>query len=479
MIRKITYMTFSLLNFNFLIFAQVTLPRVFSDNMVLQQGKPVNVWGTASANESVTVIFGDQTVKTIADINGKWHIKLKALKATDISRQMIVKGKNTIIFNNVVVGEVWICCGQSNMDYPLDVKLTNYTVSETDYAIYKQELNTPKNPLIRFMYVEKKLGNEIATKGWLESSDTTLKYIAASGYFFAKELAEKINIPIGIISNAWRGTQIENWTPVWAYQQSAVYKDVAKNPNFIIDTEHPGDRFESMMKPIIPYSIKGFLWYQGESNCMAHDSLKYTYKFKMLTNAYRKLWNDKKIPFYYVQLAPYYYSKLKNNPFNQDSFLLPYTWEAQLKCLQIPYTGMVVTTDLVNDLNNIHPGNKWDIGRRLSYWALAKDYGKKIPFSGPIYQKMYIKSDKIEISFKYTGDSLISIDNKELTWFTIAGNDRIFYPAKAIIKKNKVIVYSEKVLKPVAVRFAWNESAQPNFFNSFKLPASPFRTDNW
>lgn len=463
----------------FIIFSQVTMPKVFSNNMVLQQGKPVNVWGTASANETINITFGKQTVRTTADINGKWHVKLKPMKACTEPKQLIIKGLNTITFDNVLIGEVWICSGQSNMDYPLDVKITNYTVTDADYAILKQELNTTKNPLIRFLYVEKKFETEIATKGWLESSDTTLKYITASGYFFAKELAEKLKIPIGIISNGWRGTQIENWTPVWAYEQSPVYKEVAKDPNFIIDTEHPGDRFESMMKPIIPFSIKGFLWYQGESNCMAHDSLKYTYKFKMFTDAYRKMWNDPKMPFYYVQLAPFYYSKLKNNPFNQDEYLLPYTWEAQLKCLKIPNTGMVVTTDLVNDLNNIHPGNKWDIGKRLSYWALVKDYGKKIPYSGPIYNKSKIKSDKIILSFKYPGDSLISIDGKELTWFTVAGNDRIFYPAKAVINKNKVIVSSEIVKNPVAVRFGWNESAQPNFFNSDKLPASPFRTDNW
>lgn len=198
----------------------------------------------------------------------------------------------------------------------------------------------------------------------------------------------------------------------------------------------------------------------------------------MFTDAYRKLWDDNKMAFYYVQLAPFYYSKLKNNPFNQDEYLLPYTWEAQLKCLKIPYTGMVVTTD-IGDLNDIHPGNKWDVGKRLSYWALAKDYGKKITYSGPIYDKLKIKKEKIELSFKYTEDELISIDNKELTYFTIAGADRKFHSAKAYINKNKVIVSSDKVKNPVAVRFAWIESAQPNLFNSDKLPASPFRTDNW
>jgi len=458
------------------------MPAVFSDNMVFQRNKHVTIWGNASPNEKIEVKFSNQTLTIIADSTGKWMVHLKKMKANATPQELLVKGSNTLIFKNILIGEVWIACGQSNMDYPLDPTLSdykNYIFSEETYNVAKKEIDAERNPLIRVLYVERKLETDLATKGWVESKDPIIKHVASAGYYFAKELAEKLKIPVGIISNAWTGTQIENWTPVWAYQESPVYSDIAKTPGFKIDTERPGDRFNSLMKPLIPYSIRGFLWYQGESNCFAHDSLHYAYKFKMFTDAYRKLWNDAKLPFYFVQIAPFKYSSIKNNPFNQDEYLLPYTWEAQLKCLEIPNTGMVVTTDLVEDLNNIHPGKKWEVGKRLSYWALAKEYGKKIPYSGPIYKSKKIKDDKIILSFDYTGKKLISIDNKELTYFTIAGEDKIFYPATAIIKGKNLIVSSEKVKHPVAVRFAWIETAQPNFYNSDSLPASPFRTDNW
>ncbi len=459
--------------------ADIIMPKVFSDNMVFQRGKAVNIWGKASVGEVINIQFGKQKVTTAANAEGNWAVKLKPMKANAMPQQLVVSGNNTLKFENILVGEVWIACGQSNMDYPLDIKLTRYLFTPLDYEVARKELDSQRNPLIRVLFVEKKFEEDISTKGWAVSNDTILKYVATPGYFFAKELAEKLKVPIGIISNAWAGTQIENWTPLWAYQESPVYSQKAKEPDFIVDTERPGDRFEHLMKPIIPYSVKGFLWYQGESNCMAHDSLRYTYKFKMFTDAYRKIWNDPKIPFYFVQIAPFRYSTLANTPFKQDEFLLPYTWEAQLKCLEIPYTGMVVTIDLVDNLENIHPGKKWEVGKRLSLWALAKDYGLKIAYSGPIYKKMEIKKNKIVLKFKYTGSRLVSIDNKPLTYFTIAGNDRKFYPANAIIKGRLIIVYSDKVQSPVAVRFAWTESAQPNFFNSDGLPASPFRTDSW
>lgn len=477
---KTRILLYILISINFIsLNAQVKLARVFSDNMVLQRGKEVEIWGTASKNEQVLVTFGKQIIQTTADKTGKWSIALAPMKASSTPNQLIVEGKNTIILKNILVGEVWICCGQSNMDYPLDTKLSRYSITDEDYAVAQKELAAPKNPLIRVMYVEPKLQSELPTKGWAESNDTILKRVSAVGYFFAKELAQKLNVPVGIISNGWGGTQIENWTPVWAYQQSPVYKQRAAVPGFKIDTEAPGNMFESLMKPLIPFTVGGLLWYQGESNCLAHDSLRYTYKFQMMVESYRKLWKNDEMPFYFVQLAPFYYSKLKNNPYNQDEYLLPYTWEAQLKCLSIPKTGMIVTTDLVKDMNNIHPGFKWEVGKRLSNMVLAKSYGKKVVYSGPLYKAMKIKSNAIELTFNHTGKKLISIDKQPLTWFEIAGTDKKFYPANVIIKNKKLIVSAENVINPVAVRFAWKESAQSNFYNSDKLPASPFRTDNW
>jgi sialate O-acetylesterase len=272
---------------------------------------------------------------------------------------------------------------------------------------------------------------------------------------------------------------VEEWTPAWAYQQSPLFKDsIAGKKDFKIDGMVPGKKFEGMIKPIIPYTIKGFLWYQGESNLMIHDTATFSAKTRLLFDTWRGLWNDNNLPFYYVQIAPYYYSKRKDK-LSHGPDLLPYYWEAQAKCLSIPFTGMAVTTDLVDNLTNIHPSYKWEVGRRLSLWALAKDYGQKVVYSGPLYKAMKVKKNTIELEFTEIGSGLISADGKSLNWFSIAGKDHKFYPAEAVIKGNKVLVTSKEVERPVSVRFAWDEAAMSNFCNVEKLPASPFRTDHW
>jgi sialate O-acetylesterase len=241
----------------------------------------------------------------------------------------------------------------------------------------------------------------------------------------------------------------------------------------------PGKMFESMLLPIIPYTIKGFLWYQGESNLMVHDTTSFVAKTRLLLDTWRGLWNDKDLPFYYVQIAPHYYSKRLKDRFPHGTDLLPYYWEAQANCLDFSNSGMVVTTDLVDDLSNIHPGYKWEVGRRLSLWALAKDYGKKLVYSGPLYSSMKVNGNSIELSFTQMGSGLKSADGQALSWFTVAGADHQFVSAQAVIKGNSVIVSSTVVQQPVAVRFAWDETAMPNLCNTEELPASPFRTDSW
>ncbi len=446
--------------------------------MVLQRGKPVAIWGKATANEKVSVSFANQTKMTVTDTAGNWQVKLDALKASAVPRKMIIEGSNRIELENVVVGEVWLCSGQSNMEYPLDRRLKKYAASKRGEDLAEQELKSERNPLIRVLYVEKKLQAELPTKGWAESKDTIVRYVSAAGYFFAKVLARELKVPVGIISTSWGGTRVEQWTPPTAYEQSPLFKDtIAGKPNFKIDGMVPGKMFEGMLLPIIPYTIKGFLWYQGESNLMVHDTTSFVAKTRLLLDTRRGLWNDKALPFYYVQIAPHNYSKRLKDRFPHGTDLLPYYWEAQAKCLDFPNSGMVVTTDLVDDLSNIHPGYKWEVGRRLSLWALAKDYGKKLVYSGPLYSSMKVNGNSIELSFTQTGSGLISADGQALSWFTIAGADHHFVPAQAVIKGNKVIVSSTVVLHPVAVRFAWDESAMPNLCNKEKLPASPFRTD--
>ena len=459
--------------------AQVLLPRVITNNMVLQRNKPVVIWGTASPGEKITVSFAGQQKTTVTLSDGNWQVKLSPMKASAEPRKMTIQGSNIIELENILVGEVWLCSGQSNMEYPLDRKLKRYAPSKRGEDLAEKELTADRNPLIRFLYVERKLMPVLPTDGWKDCNDTTLRYVTAAGYFFAKELAEKLKVPVGIISSSWGGTRVEQWTPATAYQQSPLFKDsTAGKSNFKIDGMVPGKMFEGMLKPNIPYTMKGILWYQGESNLMVHDTTTFVSKTKLMLDTWKSLWNDRQLSFYYVQIAPYNYTKRKDK-LTHGSDLLPYYWDEQRKMLAFPRSGMVVTTDLVDNLGDIHPGYKWEVGRRLALWALAKDYKMKNIYSGPSYKNMKIKKQKIELSFTQTAAGLISSDGKPLSWFTIAGADRKFYPAKVEIRGNKLIVSSPDVIAPVAVRFAWDETAMPNFCNSAKLPASPFRTDHW
>ena len=476
--KKLILLVFSFLMVGF-VSAEIILPKVITNNMVLQREKSVAIWGKADVNEKVTVKFEGQIKTVVADSSGNWEVKLNPMSASAVPRKMIISGSNTITLDNILVGEVWLCSGQSNMEYPLDLRLHKFVAPKKGEDLAEKELKGNKNPLIRFLYVERKLQTELPTKGWTDCNDSLFRFVSAAGYFFAKELANELKVPIGIISSSWGGTRVEQWTPPTAYEQSPLFKDsVFGKPNFKIDGMIPGKMFTGMLLPIIPYTIKGFLWYQGESNLMIHDTATFAAKTKLMIDTWRGRWNDNKMPFYFVQIAPYYYSKRKDK-LQHGTDLLPYYWEAQAKCLDIPNTGMVVTTDLVDNLNNIHPSYKWEVGRRLSLWALAKDYGKKIVFSGPLYSKIKIKKNSIELEFTHTGSGLISANGQPLNWFTIAGGDKKFVVAKALIKGNKVIVSSKDVINPIAVRFAWDETAMPNFCNKEKLPASPFRTDAW
>ncbi|MDI9365493.1 MAG: sialate O-acetylesterase [Flavobacterium sp.] len=456
--------------------AQVSLPAVFSNNMVLQREKPIAIWGLASAGEFVTVNFANQTKTAVANSVGKWQIMLDAMPANDKPSIVTITGKNTIQLTNVLVGDVWLCSGQSNMEYPLDRKLKKYALPKKSIDSSELELKATKPNAIRYLYVERTLNQpDLPTKGWADGNDTMVRYVSAIGYYFAKEIYATTKVPIGIISSSWGGTRVEQWTPNWAYKQSPIFKAQAKDANYKIDGMHPGQMFDKLIAPILPYGIKGMLWYQGESNCMVEDQTTYPAKMELLIDTWRNLFNDKQLPFYYVQLAPYNYTARKDaKPHTLQS--LPLTWEAQTKNLAIPNTAMVVTTDLVDNLADIHPSYKWIVAHRLALCALAKNYQQKLEYSGPAFKATKIKKNKIELSFSHVGTGLISSDGKPLTWFTIAGADNQFVPATATIKGNKIIVEAAQVTKPTQVRFAWNETAQPNLFNVEGLPALPFRT---
>ncbi|WP_439697319.1 sialate O-acetylesterase [Mucilaginibacter sp. AW1-7] len=455
--------------------AQVVLPKILGNGMVLQRNQPVPIWGTATAGEKVTVKFNGQTKTTIADDAGKWIVTLKPMPASVNPSTLIITGTNTIKLTDILVGEVWLCSGQSNMQYEMR---KNSKVKKPDTSTVNSpvdELDRAHNPQIRiFLVTQKNLQKPDSThSGWSIAEDSALRAFSAVGYFFAQNLNHDLKVPVGIISAAVSGSRIEPWAPQEAFDAIPYFK-----ANNIKIEGDPGKFYAKMIAPLVPFALKGFLWYQGESNCYLGETISYTYKMEALINNWRKSWNNKSLPFYYVQIAPFYYSQSKGAvPYTE--FTEPELREAQTMALQIPHTGMVITTDLNDDLKNIHPPFKWEVGRRLELQALANTYRqKKLVFCGPMYKSMKIIANKIILSFNYAGNGLVSSDSKPLTDFTVAGKDGKFVPAIAAIKGNTVEVSADGVDAPVVARFAWSEAAQPNFYNKNGLPAAPFRTDN-
>ena len=460
--------------------AQVVLPAIFSNNMILQRGKPVPVWGKAAVGEKVTVSFANQVKKVIADSVGNWRVSLLAMKASFDPKELVVQASNRIVFKNILVGDIWLCSGQSNMEYTFDRKLKKHAAPKKGIDVAEEELSKSKPDGIRYIYVEKNLKKIplLPTNGWTTGDDTTVRYASAIGYFFAKEIYENTNVPIGIISSSWGGTRIEQWVPEWSWIQSAVFKDSVSSPNFTIDGMHPGQMYKGLIEPLIPFAVKGVLWYQGESNCMIEDQVTYPHKMELLVNTWRTLFKDKNLPFYYVQISPYLYSSRKSIK-QLSKLLLPSFWEAQTQSLSLKNTGMAVTTDLVDNLNDIHPSYKWEVAHRLALIALAKNYQQhSLEYSGPVFQSALISENKLELNFSHIGSGLVSNDLQPLTCFTIAADDGIFVSAEATILGNKIIVFSPTVRHPKYVRFAWDEKSQPNLFNKEGLPAVPFRTDH-
>ena len=453
--------------------AQPSLPKILGNDMVLQQKKPVPIWGTAGAGEKISVRFKQQIKTTVAGADGRWKIMLDPLTASAKSADMKISGKTTITLHNILVGEVWLCSGQSNMEYTMR---KNSKVVKTDSSADSpiDELKRARNPNIRvFLVTSKNLrAPDSLHQGWSVARDSTLRSFSAAGYFFAKELYAKLHVPIGVISSAVPGSAIEPWL---SGTIKAGNDPAAFNSTIAMDSSEPGKFYPTMIKPLAPFAIKGFLWYQGETNCFQNETIEYTYKMNLLINGWRSLWQSE-LPFYYVQLSPFYYSKNKGK-YPLDEETLPKFWEAQTLAMDIPHTGMAVINDLAKSPDDLHPMGKWEVGRRLAQWPLAKDYGLKVIPSGPRFKKMNIDGSKIILQFDYTGKGLMSKAGP-LTGFTIAGSNEQFVTANAVIEGDKVIVSSPTVTNPVNVRFAWREDAQPNFFNKDGLPAIPFRTDH-
>jgi sialate O-acetylesterase len=418
--------------------AEVKLPSVIGSHMVLQRDRPLTIWGWADPGEQVTVKLDAQKVSAKADDTGAWKVKLGPVKADGKPHTMTISGKNEIVLEDILIGEVWLGSGQSNMEWSINASRGA-----------KENLAAADRPTIRLFHVPKvqntKPAADVAAK-WNICSPETLGKFSAVLYHFGVRLQKDLDVPIGLINSSWGGSPIEPW---------------------IVEESKSGGMYNGMIAPIVPFALRGITWYQGESN--VSQGFKYLDKMELLIKGWRRVW-DAELPFYFVQISPWAGYKAE----------LPPLWEAQVASLKIPGTGMVVSTDLVDNIKDIHPANKQPYGERLARWALARVYGKKdLVVSGPLYKSMKIEGNKIRIHFAHTGGGLESRDGKALTDFEIAGKDGKFSEAQAVIDGDSVVVSSASVPEPTQVRFAWRNTPNPNLMNKDGLPASPFRTEGW
>ncbi|MCB0630497.1 MAG: sialate O-acetylesterase [Saprospiraceae bacterium] len=433
----------------------VNLPAYFSDHMVLQQKSEVRIWGWAKPREKVEVkvSWSDAVLSTEADNQAHWEVWVETPAAGgpyDIS----IKGYNEINIRDVWMGEVWLCSGQSNMEWPM-----SGGVIGAEAAIAKAD-----HPRIRMFTVAHRtaLAPQIDLEGaWEVCTPETVGHFSAVAYFFAQKLQKELGVPVGLIHSSWGGTPAETWISeeVIAGDKKLTTAATILEPVPWGPVE-PARAYNAMIAPLRSYKIAGVLWYQGEANTV--NAEYYTDMFGTLINSWRADWGYD-FPFYYVQIAPYRYGKGNRGTMVRD---------AQRRVISIPNTGMVVTSD-IGDTTDIHPRNKLDVGVRLANLALSEHYDvMDAATSGPLFKSMEIDGKKIVVSFD-NAEGLHARDGA-LQLFEIAGRDWKFYPAKAFIKKGKVVVLSKKVGHPVAVRFAWGNTATPNLFNSAGLPASSF-----
>lgn len=499
--------------------ADVRLSGLFSDNMVLQQGMKIPVWGRANPGEKITVSLGGQMQTTTADDNGKWRITLDPLEYGG-PFEMTVTGNNQIVVSNVLVGEVWVCSGQSNMQWPVQSS-----------ANAQQEIAQANYPNIRFLTVPRKpslLPQEDVTPNWVECSPETVPGFTAVGYFFGRDLHKELNVPIGLINSSWGGTVAEAWTSLEKLSQYPETKpivdrfnaELAKYPDLkerfaeyhsefnktmsewyrqraewqkAVEQakaegkqppaappypQLPGSQntasalYNGMIVPLCPFAIRGAIWYQGEGN--AGRAYQYRTLLPAMIECWREAWNQGDFPFLVVQLANYMAVQTDPNEASAWAELR----EAQAMVLSKPNTGLAVTID-IGEADDIHPKNKQDVGWRLAAWALANTYGRDIVYSGPLYDSMSVEDGKIRLHFKHVGSGLIAKDEEGLKGFVIAGEDRKFVWANATIDGDTVVVSSPEVAAPVAVRYAWANNPVCNLYNKEGFPASPFRTDTW
>lgn len=494
------------------------IPALFSDNQVIQREVKVPVWGWDIPSTNVNVKFNGQSITTVADQTGKWQLYLEPMKASFEPQKMIINGSSVIINKNILIGEVWLCSGQSNMAMNVfKAKVGPEYAKKSDHPGLRLFHLTPSA-------VSTQQPLEDCVGSWLESSEENVMQSSAAGYFFILELHKKLKVPVGLIKSAWGGSAVECWMskeallsnieskPIWEnfirsienfdeskatpehevsrlmdiYRKAKAksIKEKTKRPSLpkvVRNPVHarfaPTNFFNTMIAPVIPYAIKGAIWYQGESN--RDRAEQYMTTFPLMVRDWRERFKQGDFPFYYVQIANL--GTPNSEPADSEWAELQYAQTHTMKVLD--NVGMVTINDYPNtrEDNNLHPKNKLVVGQRLALWALAKTYNfESVQPSGPLYRAMTREKGQIRLHFDFAGKGLKSRDGKKLRRFQICGNDRKWHWADAEIEERTVVVRSNLVKSPVAVRYAWSANANTaNLTNESGLPAPVFRTDSW
>lgn len=514
--------------------ADVRLPRIFSDDMLLQRGLAVPVWGWADAGEHIDVHFAGQELRTRADETGRWSVKLDPLEASSEGRSLQINGRrvrdgeavdtNQIILLNVLVGDVWVCSGQSNMEWNVKGAMNG-----------SEEIAAADQPLMRLFDVPGHTTAPVAQEdvpggAWRACSPASVQGFSAVGYYFGREIQRESGVPVGLIGTNWGGTRIEPWIPAVGFRSVPELKGTADR----VDATDPevaagestwkvhleavevwaagarkalsdgtpiasaprspgpsgaGDPtaiYNAMVSGLVPYGIRGAIWYQGESN--GSEGVEYFHKMQALIGGWRQVWDQGDFPiyFYFVQLADF--QQPKDDPAGGDGWAR--IREAQRQALTIPHTGMAVITD-IGQANDIHPRNKQDVGARLARWALRDAAGQDLVVSGPLYRGMTVEGGRIRVEFEHVGGGLMVgekegleptrvVEGGELKRFAVAGEDRVWHWASAEIDGDTLLVSSPEVPAPVALRYAYSMNPKgSNLYNREGLPASAFRTDDW
>jgi sialate O-acetylesterase len=441
--------------------AQIRLPHILSDGMVLQQNSKVNLWGWANPAEKISIqpSWTKDTLKTVADGNGKWIVKVNTTEGGG-PYQIKFLGNDTITLNHVWLGEVWVCSGQSNMEFTYNWKKTKDVAADFPAASQYQ---------LHFFQIPRTTAftpQENCDGSWKDCDSNTLKNFSAVAYFFGKMLNQNLHVPIGLISSNWGGTPAETWTPDSIVKNNPVLQ--AGQEKLKISPWWPvaaGLAYNGMIAPITNFNISGSIWYQGESNVDTYST--YAELFKDMITSWRKQW-DENFPFYFAQIAPFKYGAGEN---------AAYLRQAQTEALALPKTGMVITSDLVDDTNDIHPRDKHDVGYRLAEIALNETYGQKqfTKFS-PLYVSSQSQGNKVVITLNNANNGLYAKGGKVRDLY-IAGKDSVYYPAEVKLAPNTITVYNKKVADPAFIKYGFNNTQMGNLFNKENLPVAPFKID--